>query len=321
MYENDNELGNLLDSTELESAPDPARMQAVRQRALHLADRSAARGPRVRTSLVAVLVLIGITGVGLATTETGRRILRWVTTPIQEEAFTTWEAPDGTTWSRTQTGRSEPYSDEEKEQVADEFAECNAIQEAGGGRLAGLIEGPGFLPGMPSHTVYMIEYELSNGQTNTVGSGQPSALQAENMRLDEILELRNAGEGEIISEQPAPIGMGRYTIRFTLSDGETVDLQTVFPPSTKEEREAIFAEMQELKQQLRFKVIDPYVDPENHLVGVWGLLQYTLADGRTVGSASQVPPEAISEDGTQVILPELKEPIAIEGAAAKFESN
>jgi hypothetical protein len=264
---------------------------------------------------VAALVGIGVAGIGLATTETGRSILHWIMTPIQEQQATEWEAPDGTLWLHSTSGRTEPYSPEEEEAAAKDFVEYHAIQQAGGGRLVGLIEAPGFVDDETSHTIYRIVYTLTNGETHRVGSGRPTGRQAENMRIDEIMELRDAGLGEIVEEGAFPIGLGRYTIRFTLSDGETIDLQTMFPPSTREEREHIFAEMGRLKAQLHFTVLDPYVYPENPERGVWGLLRYTLADGRTVGATERVPSEAISEDGTHVVLPDLKAPVAIEGAA------
>lgn len=315
MNENDLKLGNLLDSTELDAIPDPARVQAVRERTMNLAHRSAARRPRARVSFVAALMVIGLVGIGMAATETGRSLLGLITTPIQENAVTEWVAPDGTVWSRTSRGRSEPYSVAEEDAVANEFAEYHAIKQAGGGRLVGLIESPGFMIGMTSHTIFQIAYAMQNGEDKIVGSGRPTAKQAENLRIDEIMELRDAGAGEIVEQQPLPIGLGRYTIRLTLSDGETIDLQTTFPPSTREERERIFAEMHKLRAQLLFSVLDPYVDPEHPERGVWGILQYTLADGRTVGATSRVPPEAISEDGTQVVLPDLVAPIAIQGAS------
>jgi hypothetical protein len=74
------------------------------------------------------------------------------------------------------------------------------------------------------------------------------------------------------------------------------------------------AEMRGLKTALRFTVRDAYFDKANPEAGVWGTLQYQLADGRTVGAKEQLPPEIISEDGTQVVMPDMEAPITIEGA-------
>ncbi len=224
----------------------------------------------------------------------------------------TWRAPKGEVWTQVQTGREGPISPEEQEAVAEKFAEQYDSKQAGDGRLVGLIESPGFA-GI-SHTIYLIEYTLSTGEKDIVGSGAPTGPQAENMRLDEIMQLRDAGEGEILRHDPLPIGMGKYTLRLTLSDGVIVELETYFPPSTRAEREAIFAEMRTLKAAHRFKVLSAMFDPANALAGVWGLLQYELADGRVVGATEQIPAELVSEDGTQVVMPDVVAPIPIESA-------
>ena len=139
--------------------------------------------------------------------------------------------------------------------------------------------------------------------------------QAENMRIDEIMELRDAGEGEIISQDEFPkgVGLGRYTIRFTLSDGRTIDLETCYPPSTKQQREAIFAETRELKEKLDFSVRLACSDPSDPLGRVWGILRYKLSDGRTVGVTDTIPPEVISPDGKHVVMPGTEEQLEIQG--------
>jgi hypothetical protein len=312
MNDSDSELKNILDATEMDARPDPARAEVVRQRMLNIAGRAGTRPHRHRSVLVAALVVIGVSGIGLAATETGRNFIRWIFTPVEEIHSTEWEAPTGEVWTQSTIGRSEPYSPEEEKRVAEGFAESYAAKQAGEGRLVGLIESPGWAG--VSETVYLIEYEHEDGETTAVGSGRPTGKQAENLRIDEIMQLRDAGAGEIIEQSPFPIGMGRYTIRLTLSDGETVDLATHYPPGTEEERELVFAEMRELKAALRFTVLDAYFDKANPEAGVWGTLQYQLADGRTVGATEQLPPEIISEDGTQVVMPDVESPIAIEGA-------
>lgn len=313
MYENDSELRDLLDATEMDARPDPAQVQAVRDRMMNIASRTGRRSRGRRNALVAALVVLGVSGIGLAATETGRNFIRWILTPVEEIQSTEWEAPNGDVWSHTTTGRSEPYSSQEQEEVARKFAENYESKQAGEGRLVGLIESPGWFG--VSQIVYLIEYMQSDGETTSVGSGRPTGKQAENMRIDEIMRLRDTGAGKIIEEHPFPIGMGKYTIRLTLSDGKTVDLETFYPPGTREEREQIFAEMRKLKAALRFTVLHACFDEANPKAGVWGTLQYQLADGRTVGATEQIPPEVISEDGTQVVMPDLEAPIVIEGAA------
>jgi glycerol-3-phosphate dehydrogenase len=154
-------------------------------------------------------------------------------------------------------------------------------------------------------------YTLANGQTTRVGSGDLSAPQRANMRIDEILRLRDAGAGEIVSQAESPLGLGRYTIRFTLSDGETVDLHTQYPPSTRRQREAIFAETRDLKTKGRFTVHKPQVVPGS---GVWGILQYTLADGRAVSHYEQVPTDLITSDGRHIVTPGTGELVEIAGS-------
>src|SRR3989304_5548172 len=255
MYES--ELEKVLTSIEMDARPDPCRVQAGRERMMDIARRGAAHPHRSRNRLCAILVVIGVSGLAVAGTKTGRSFVQWVFTPVEQAQSTQWVAPSGELWSQTQSGRSEPFSPEEKEDVARQFAENFASKQAGEGRLGGLIENPGFMGA--SLTIYIIEYTQSNGAKNRVASGRPDGLQAENLRIDEIMELRDAGAGRVIEHYPFLIGMGKYTIRFTLSDGATVDLQTFFPPSTGDERERIFEEMRELKASLRFTVLLAYL--------------------------------------------------------------
>ncbi len=313
----DSELKKMLTSTEMEVRPDPAHVHAVRERMLHIASRAGSRSHPYRNALLVTVVAIGVSGVGLAATERGRNLIRWVFTPVEPAHSARWEAPDGSIWTQSTTGREEPYHPDEADAVAQEFAEIYASQQAGEGRLVGLIESPGSMG--VNLTVFEVEYTRDNGEKTSIGSSIPTGKQAENMRIDEIMRLRNAGEGEILSQESFPIGMGNYLIRFTLADGATVDLKTQYPPSTLEERERIFAEMRELKAGLRFTVLNAHYDASNPEGGVWGLLQYQLQDGRTVGAAEQLPPEVISEDGTEILMPDLDVGIAIEAAAAEPE--
>ncbi len=308
----DRELNELLTSTELNAPVDASRVEELRTWTLEAGRRAMDRPHRGRNALVATLAVVAISGVALAGTEAGRDFVRWVFTPVEEAQSVTWRAPKGERWTQVQTGREEAITPEEQEAVAKEFAEHYDSKQAGGGRLVGLIESPGFA-GI-GHTVYLIEYTLSTGEKSIVGSGAPTGVQAENMRLDEIMQLRDAGEGEIVQQKPFPIGMGKYTLRFTLSDGVIVELETFFPPGTRAEREGIFAEMRTLKAAHRFTVLSAMFDPANAVAGVWGTLQYELADGRAVGATEQIPAELISDDGTQVIMPDVDAAIPIEGA-------
>lgn len=309
MYES--ELEKVLTSIEMDARPDLHRVQAVRERMMDIARRGAAHPRRGRNWAGALLVVIGVSGLALAATKTGRSFVQWVFTPVEQGRSTQWQAPSGEVWTRSESGRSEPFSPEEKEDVARQFAENFASKQAGEGRLVGLIENPGFMG--TSYTIYLIEYTQSNGAKNIVGSGRPVGLQAENLRIDEIMQLRDAGAGQVIEHYPFPIGMGKYAIRLTLSDGATVDLQSFFPPGTLDERERIFEEMRELKASLRFTVLNAFVDSANPMMGVWGILRYELADGRMVGASEQLPTEVISEDGTQVIMPDQETAVPIAG--------
>lgn len=177
----------------------------------------------------------------------------------------------------------------------------------GGGRLVGLIERPGFT-GEFSATTFQVKYTFDEGETMTVGEGDLSGAQRTNMRFDEIQRLRNTGAGEVISQAESSQGLGRYTIWFAFSDGETVELQTVYPPGTRQEREAIFAEIRELKSQRRFSVKEARVVPGS---GVWGRLVYSLTDGRSVAHFEQVPTDLITSDGRRIVKPAKGEVIDI----------
>ena len=312
MCEQDSDLENVLESARIEGEPDGARMDAVRRQMMNIAHGTGKYRLHHRAAWIGGCLVVGLTTVGLAGTQAGRDWVRSLFTPVEDSHVTTWEAPDGTVWS--QSRYSEAYRPEEEEAVAREFGEIFEIQQAGGGRLLGLLEVPGMF-GEPIHTIYNVEYTLSNGQQTSVG-GSLSPKQRENMRVDEIMGLRDAGAGDIVAQCEFPIGLDSYTLRFTLSDGETVDLQTYYPPSTRAERETIFGETRALKARLEFTVLNASLLVENPDYGVWGVLQYTLADGRTVGITEGIPNEVISPDGTLVVVPETGERVIIEHAAS-----
>ncbi|UCC29840.1 MAG: hypothetical protein JSU86_16745 [Phycisphaerales bacterium] len=296
MYQEDAHFEDMLKNAEMKIDPNPEHVRAVRERMNAVSRNGAHVGGRHRSAWVVCLVLCGICGVGLAGTETGRDLVRWILTPVHPRHEITVTTPDGTTWSRS--GAVDPHDPQDREKVAREFAEMAELAEAGLGELTGMIE-------TPDHTVYMVEYTLKDGTTSSAG-GELTDRQAVNMRIDEIQQLRDAGAGEVIMRIKAPIGLGLYTIRFALSD-RTVDLQMWYPPGTRQEREAIFSETRRLKSELRFSVEDARVSNENPEQGVWGTLRYTLADGRTVGIVEQVPAEAITADGAFVAVPDTGE--------------
>jgi hypothetical protein len=226
-------------------------------------------------------------------------------TPIASGGF--WTAPDGSLF--LSVGGEGPASPHEQQDTVHRYRAVHAIKEGGGGRLVGLLEGPGW-DGELSTISFQVMYTLEDGQTTRVGEGNLSAAQKANMQIDEILRLRGEGAGEIIAQSESPLGLGRFTIRFTLADGETVDLHTLYPPSTRQQREAIFAETRELKTKRHFTVHEPQVLPGS---GVWGILQYTLDDGRAVSHYEQVPTDLITSDGRHIVTPGTGELIEIAG--------
>jgi hypothetical protein len=180
--------------------------------------------------------------------------------------------------------------------------EFSALREAGYGYLIAMNEEPGSA-GQPYMTTYSMEYTLSAGDTiraeeNDFDSARAACAQT--LPLDEIARLRDAGAGTIVAREESPFGLGDFTIRFTLSDGRALNVQTHYPPGTRAERDAIFAETRRLKSELRFAVLDPRSTPSGR---VFAVLRYTLADGRVVGVVENVPAEALSADRSEVLLP------------------
>lgn len=312
MNTHERDLNELLDSAALPAEPDPDRARLVRARTLALAARPRSHARALRWSLGSVAAVLALAAIGVGGTQAGRDFLRRLLVPIEVEHPVQWQAPDGSAWSQVTTGRETPYSAEEQQAVADEFTEMHALQEAGQGRLVALLEGPGWTDDTLMHTTYMVEYTLESGEKRQIGMGEPTGEQAKNLRIAEINRLRDAGAGEIVESRPSPLGLGTYVIRFALSDGTAVDIKTMYPPSTRAEREAICRELRELKAQLRFEVLDAVANASDPASQVWGTLRYTLADGRTVGTTEPIPAEVISSDGRFVTLPAEQEPVEIQ---------
>jgi hypothetical protein len=283
MYGNDNELREALRAAEMSVAPDPAQVSAVRARLAVAARRGIAHRRRVRAGWAVGLVLCGACGAALGATETGRSLVRWILTPVLSRHEVTVTTSD--------------------EDAAALFEEIAALSQAGQGELVALYE-------VPDGTVYSIRYALADGSSTTVATRDPTGIQALMMRLDEIQRLRDAGAGDLIAAGPGPLGLGAYTIRFTLAD-RTVDVQTWYPPGPRAGREAIFAETRLLKAAGLFSVEQAGVSVEDPQQGVTGTLRYTLADGRTVGIVERVPDELVTPDGAYVVAPDTGETVAL----------
>jgi hypothetical protein len=317
MFGHENDMSDTLGTAWMRGGPDPAQMQAVRERMAALAAAPGERHSFAGRVGLTVLTLMVVGTVGLAATDSGRRLLRSIFIPVQQDHLVIWspthdipEPPGGDPCAAEQggeqgggthvvysTGSNVPLNAEQEESFRSQMREIHELVQSGGGELVGLME---MVTEDEYHTACQIRYTLKDGSSHTVGSSLPEGKQAENMRLEEILELRDAGAGELLSSAPFVQGLGKYKIRFILSDGTTLDLDAVFPPGPRSEREAIVAETRELKRQHLFQIDRPSAAPGEP---VYGVLRYALSDGRTVGFVEQVPAEVLSGDGTQVVLP------------------
>jgi len=330
----------MLESASIRLEPDPDRVRAAHDRMMRIAQGPRRRRGR-RTVVVAGLIVVGVSAVGLGGTQAGRKLLRSVFTPVKRMYVVGWhgpiessvttrpgrpaapedakpipaQSPDanstgqyvGTVFGAVFAVGDEPPSTGAADSTMQGMHETDQIARAGGGRLIGLTESPGMFG-------YVVEYPLSNGQVHSVGSNFLYPKQRVNMRSDEIVQLRNAGAGLIISQEKLRIGLGKFVIRFSLSDGKTVDLQTQYPPITAKALEAIFAETRALKTSHRFTVVEAYAGPRAPDAAsheVHGILRYHLADGRTVGIMEGVPPVLISSDGKWVVMRESQERVEI----------
>jgi hypothetical protein len=321
MCEQDAELKTLLESARMPAEADPTHMQAVRRRMASIANSPRPRRTRPRTVLVAALLLVVVSTIGIATTDAGHNLIRWIFTPVEPSYFIRGEPETNSAWTVVRSGdAAQPFTAEEEEKTRAQMTEAEQIRQAGGGKLAALLEYGGYNGiGTEGYSViYIVKYTLSDGETRHIGENRPTGDQAANMRIDEIMELRDSGAGEVVSETPSDLGLGRYTIRFTLSDGETIDLMTYYPPGTREEREAITAEALQLWKERRFSVLNAHAS--SHPDGrVCGVLRYTLADGRCVGLTGMIPPDVITEDGKYVVMPANGEPVPIQNAGGSGE--
>jgi RNA polymerase sigma-70 factor (ECF subfamily) len=161
-----------------------------------------------------------------------------------------------------------------------EFLEADRLRLEGKGRFTELLEGPDL-------TVYVIEYTLSDGRVMNVGSSRPTGLQAQNMHLDEIEQLRREGKGRLISEKDTSNGLGSFTVAYVLSTGEEVILKTRYPPGPESDRQRVFEEIRRLRQEGRGRIVRAW---EAEPGRPWGHVEYTLSDGRTVGVTEQLKP-------------------------------
>jgi hypothetical protein len=298
MFDKEQELGHVLESAALPAGPSPERAQAVHQRVRELLRASGRRPRRWPIAVAAGVCVVGAAALGAAGTQAGRDMLRRMFTKIEPLHMVSVTPDESSQLSLARSGA--PFTQEEADAAKAQLEEVAAIKKSGGGRLTGILEGPG-LPQLRGsermRITYLIEYTLGSGTKISVGDGGPNPAQRENMRLDEIERLRDGGAGETLSEKEFPIGLGLFTLRFTLSDGQTVDISTNYPPGTRAEREAIFDEVAQLKQARQFTVLTAERLPNGQ---VYGTLRYTLADGRTVGIVGEVPPDVISADGDYI---------------------
>ena len=291
MCQDEHEIKTLLESAKMNVSPNNHRADAVREHTLDLAGQQAGRRHRRIGILVAASVVLCVSGIGIAATDTGRQFVRWIFLPISSPPTVEWENEEGDKLVYSRNSGQE-FTEGEQQAALDELQELDALKKAGAGRLVGIFESPDV-------TTHLVEFSLSDGSRTMMGQERPAGVQAERMRIDEIEQLLAEGAGKIIQHREAAAGMGLYTIRFTLSDGKTVDIMTNYPPGPRSERDAIFAETRQLRANLDFEVINP----ASNNGSVWATLQYTLADGRKVCIAEAVPSEIISDDGTQIILP------------------
>jgi hypothetical protein len=328
MCEIDAQLRGMLGAARMEGEPDLGRVAAVRSRMTDLAHASGRHRMRRRTVWMAGCVVLGLTTVGLAGTQAGRDLVRWIVTPVKPVHFVCYSAgqdaavvgeragdrveASGKEVDPVDTGPLGQFSIAVVERGADPFAgreeararmnEFLALRDAGHGYLIAMNEEPGSAS-EPYMTTYSMEYTLSGGDTiraeeNDFDSAQVAC--ARTLPLDEIARLRDAGAGTIIAREESPFGLGDFTIRFALSDGRALNVQTHYPPGTRAERDAIFAETRRLRSELRFAVLDPRSTPSGR---VFAVLRYALADGRVVGIVENVPDEAVSADRSKVLLP------------------
>jgi len=303
MHREDDELQSILEPARMSTESNADHMQAVRQRMLHQARASLAHPHRAAVRwTVGLLAVVAVSAGGLAATRAGRDFIRRVFTPVETSYSFQGEvqSKDGNyeLWSAGRSGFGVgPYTSQEGERLRARWAEMRAIGQEGGGRLTGLIESTQ-QDGTGYSVIYLIDYALSDGSVEQAGSGRLTSKQARNMRIDEILKFRDAGAGEVIDARASDLGLGRFLIRFTLSDGSMVDLTTQYPPGTRTQREAIFAEALELRRRRDFAVLLPHRDATTGTVT--GVMKFTLADGRTVGLVGSVPTDMLTPDGKHV---------------------
>lgn len=302
MNNEDSQVSQILQSAALDASPDPVHMHAVRDRMLTLGHAQPARRQRRRTLVMGSGLLVACAAAGIAATQTGRNFVMEFFTPVLPSHGITGQSPDGNTWIVTRTGDDvTPFTPAEEQAERAEMDEVYAIRQAGGGQLVRIFEGFAEVPDpAPTQTSFCVAYKLSSGVTKMVGEGQLTEKQASNIHLDEILKLRDAGAGELISQRPGSIGLGEYKIRFTLSDGSTADVKTNYPPAPRAERDAIFAETRKLKEQRQFAVRNASSPAQPNAL-MFGILRYKLADGRMVGIVESVPPDMITPDGKNVV--------------------
>jgi hypothetical protein len=306
MHEDDSDIRAALRSAEINIAPNGARMASARER-MFQTPGGTSRTTMRRVGQIAAVLIIGCCGIVFAGTETGRALIRRLI-PIAKTDSVRWQAPNGTVHSLSRVS-GEAFSEAERTVIVDHMKEREALRQAGEGTLMGLIERRAE-NGCGVATLYDVAYAYSDNTMSNVCQDTLSDAQAERMRIAEILWLRDEGAGQIVSHREYPLGLGRYSIAYELSDGQTVTLTTYFPPAPRKEREAIMAETLRLRNEGLFHVANPRAVAGDEVL-IYAKIRYELADGRIVWLTEQVPPQYISEDGQYVVLPNSEENIPI----------
>jgi hypothetical protein len=241
--------------------------------------------------------------------QSGHELVGYQFIPVDSEYTVQVATSDG--WVMSFGRMGQPCTAAEAEAVRADLERIDKLRRVGEGRLVRLLEGRG-PTGTDVRVLYEVAYALRDDEALIITHDALSAEQAQYMQIEELLARYNAGEGKVVSYRDHPMGLGFYRIHFALTDGHAVELETMFPPGLRKEREAIMAETWELRARGRFVVHNPSADSDG---SAYGLLQYTLKDGRTVGLVEELPPELLSADGQYLMLPDLERPIELEGAA------
>ncbi len=242
MSNQENEARSFFESAEMDTGPSSQRVEALRERLVERRAQPAARGSgrRIgRSIVIGAMLIVAVSSFGFGATETGRKLTTEVIRLVTGQEALVVETESGTKWCNTGV-------DTEDKEVADSlreyYTDVELIMKAGGGRLVGLLDAindDGSL-----RTTLQIEYFEGFGIYGPIGHSRDSLTekQRERMCIDEVLEIHNAGKGELLSTRPFKRGDGCfYNIRYALENGGSVTVQEWCPPGTVDERKAVLA--------------------------------------------------------------------------------